>query len=153
MSKKTKKHLKFKGDDQPGSRVQHRFKEKLRDEPLRFSFRFFGAIKGLSLTHAGHDYVFKLFERLKALEGMTAGELMRNRSSALRCHPVDYESSSVNKDYSLQDFFRDVPETVQGDPYQFAVSSNEYGRVHGWFVGATFFVRWLDPEHKVYPGK
>ena len=36
--------------------------------------------------------------------------------------------------------------------WQFALSANEHGRVHGFLVADTFFVRWLDPEHNLYPG-
>ncbi|ELU7233491.1 hypothetical protein SCL96_003408 [Escherichia coli] len=38
-------------------------------------------------------------------------------------------------------------------PYQFAVSRNEHGRVHGFFIGNVFHVVWLDPHHRLYPGK
>jgi hypothetical protein len=30
------------------------------------------------------------------------------------------------------------------------VSANEYGRVHGFFIGNVFYIVWLDPDHKLY---
>jgi hypothetical protein len=36
------------------------------------------------------------------------------------------------------------------EPWQFSASTNEHGRVHGFIIGNTFFIRWFDPEHKLY---
>ncbi|MDD1966378.1 hypothetical protein ACIPO9_04375 [Pseudomonas sp. NPDC090203] len=38
-------------------------------------------------------------------------------------------------------------------PFQFAVSANLHGRIHGFFVDHVFFVVWLDPDHCLYPGR
>jgi hypothetical protein len=36
------------------------------------------------------------------------------------------------------------------EPYQFSISGNKWGRVHGIFVGHQFFIIWFDPEHALY---
>ena len=36
--------------------------------------------------------------------------------------------------------------------WQFALSANEHGRVHGFLRGDTFYIRWLDPDHNLYAG-
>ncbi len=38
-------------------------------------------------------------------------------------------------------------------PYQFSLSSNEHGRVHGFFIDEVFYIVWLDPDHLLYPAK
>ncbi|QXE21583.1 hypothetical protein B6N60_00260 [Richelia sinica FACHB-800] len=41
-------------------------------------------------------------------------------------------------------------EQLVGQPYQFQLSSNEYGRVHGFFIENVFYIVWLDPDHLLY---
>jgi hypothetical protein len=36
--------------------------------------------------------------------------------------------------------------------WQFSLSANEHGRVHGFLVENVFFIRWLDPDHNLYAG-
>jgi hypothetical protein len=43
-------------------------------------------------------------------------------------------------------------EQLVDTPYQFSLTSNEHGRVHGFFVENIFFVVWLDPKHQLYAG-
>ena len=35
-------------------------------------------------------------------------------------------------------------------PWQFALSANEHGRVHGFLIQNRFYIVWLDPEHELY---
>ena len=77
---------------------------------------------------------------------MTVMEVLANRSSSLRIHPIEWEQTSEKQG------FANLNEQLQSlTPYQFHISSNEYGRVHGFFLGNVFFVVWLDPKHKLYP--
>lgn len=47
-----------------------------------------------------------------------------------------------------------IPEMSNADElaWQFALSANEHGRVHGFLADNVFYVRWLDPDHNLYPG-
>jgi len=44
-------------------------------------------------------------------------------------------------------------EQVVDTPYQFSLSSNEHGRVHGFLIDEVFYIVWLDPDHQLYPAK
>ncbi|PSF35601.1 hypothetical protein C7H19_16045 [Aphanothece hegewaldii CCALA 016] len=88
-----------------------------------------------------------LLERLKALSSLTAQELLVNRSSTLRCHPINWEDTSENG------FGLPNEEQLVDTPYQFSLSSNEHGRVHGFFIDDVFYIVWLDPQHLLYPEK
>ncbi|MDJ0676493.1 MAG: hypothetical protein QNJ36_14115 [Calothrix sp. MO_167.B42] len=81
------------------------------------------------------------------MSGLTAQELLINRSSSLRCHPINWEHTSENC-FGLPD-----EEQLVDTPYQFSLSSNEHGRVHGFFIDEVFYIVWLDPQHLLYPGK
>ncbi|KOR37601.1 MULTISPECIES: hypothetical protein [Planktothricoides] len=41
-------------------------------------------------------------------------------------------------------------EQLVNTPYQFQISANEYGRVHGFFSENVFYAIWLDPDHNLY---
>nr|WP_199314483.1 MULTISPECIES: hypothetical protein [unclassified Desertifilum] len=92
-------------------------------------------------------YCLTLLERLKNLSSLTPQELLINRSSSLRCHPIRWEETSENG------FGLPNEEQLVDTPYQFSLSSNEYGRVHGFFIGEVFYIVWLDPDHLLYPAK
>jgi hypothetical protein len=76
-------------------------------------------------------------------------ELKSNRSRTLKCHPIRWEDTSENS-FGLPE---EQEAQLKEAPMQFNLSVNEYGRVHGFFIGNAFFVRWLDPEHALYPRK
>ena len=45
---------------------------------------------------------------------------------------------------ALNDRFRGYP------GWQFCISANEHGRVHGIIMDDTFYVIWLDKDHNLY---
>ncbi|NMG11911.1 hypothetical protein DP117_35700 [Brasilonema sp. UFV-L1] len=69
---------------------------------------------------------------------------MSNRSSALRCHPIDWIDTTESC------FGFPGEEQLVDTPYQFSISSNKHGRVHGFFIEEVFYIVWLDPNHKLY---
>lgn len=84
--------------------------------------------------------------RLKDLSSLTSFDLKANRSSSLRFHPINWKDTS-------QDSFGIISEEQLVDQaYQFSLSANQYGRVHGFFIQEVFYIVWLDPNHKLYPG-
>jgi hypothetical protein len=70
-----------------------------------------------------------------------------NRSSALRCHPIKWEDTSENGFGLLNE------EQLVDTPYQFSISANKHGRVHGFLIDEVFYIVWLDPGHLLYPAK
>ena len=64
----------------------------------------------------------------------------------LRCHTINFKKNSVKEN----GFGIPGNEELDEDAWQFSLSSNEHGRVHGYFVGNIYFIVWLDPEHNLY---
>jgi hypothetical protein len=91
-------------------------------------------------------YIAKLLERLKALHGFSVSELKTNKSKALRCHLIDWKDTSERGGFTFLN-----PQLRDCQAWQFEVSSNEHGRVHGLFLDCTFYVIWIDPDHLLYP--
>ncbi len=117
-----------------------------RPPELSFSFRYFVDRPPFEVPTHSPNYLPALLERLRDLCSFTALELHTNRHQALRCHRIDWAGTTEPSGFAhLNATVRE-----QATPYQFSLSSNEHGRVHGFFSGDVFFVVWLDPEHRLY---
>jgi hypothetical protein len=125
--------------------------QKTKLKPLQcisFSFKYFqDDHRKYSCTSKEVAYWLTLLDRLKALSGLTAQELLVNRSSSLKCHPIKWEDTSENG------FGLPNEEQLVDIPYQFSLSSNEHGRVHRFFIDQVFYIVWLDPNHQLYPAR
>ncbi len=115
---------------------------------ISFSFKYYqDSNSKFSCSEKEVIYWLTLLDRLKALSSLTAQELLVNRSSTLRCHPIKWEDTSESG-FSLPN-----EEQLVDTPYQFSLSSNEHGRVHGFFIDEIFYIVWLDRDHLLYPTK
>jgi hypothetical protein len=115
---------------------------------ISFSFKYYqDSNSKFSCREKEVIYWLTLLERLKAVSSLTAQELLVNRSSTLRCHPIRWEDTN-ERAFGLPN-----EEQLVDIPYQFSISSNEHGRVHGFFIDEIFYIVWLDPDHLLYPSK
>ncbi len=117
------------------------------DGILKFSF------KNLDLTsnskfgihRCKEGYFQKLLERLRDLSCMKDSEFRTARSSSLKIHKIDWSTTSEKGGFtSLNDQLRSL------EAWQFEITRNEHGRVHGFLLGDTFFIIWVDPDHQLY---
>ncbi len=88
-----------------------------------------------------------MLKRLKDLAGWTPGEFVGRPNDTLRNHPIKWRDTSENG------FGLPNEEQLVDTPYQFALSANENGRVHGFLIDEVFYIVWLDPDHLLYPQK
>jgi hypothetical protein len=115
---------------------------------ISFSFKYYqDGHEWFHCREKGASYLLTLLDRLKSLSGLSVRELLTNRSSALRCHPIDWDGTS-EAGFGLPN-----EEQLVDTPYQFSLSANEHGRVHGFFIDEVFYIVWLDPDHLLYSGK
>ena len=144
MIKNRKRHKKLgvSASDPPSIPAPH----QPVDGILSFSFKL------IDLGHPQFDilgepaeWFHQLFIRLKDFSHNKAIELLANRSSSIRCHPINWEDTTEPEGFShLNDQLRGVC------PYQLSVSK-ERGRIHGMFIDSIFHVVWFDPNHNLYP--
>ncbi len=112
---------------------------------LSFSFKYFDIVEGKFDPYTrGQDYFVVLINRLKELSRLKIQQFYSNRSKALRSHPIDWDQTTENS------FNIPGEEQIVSTPYQFELSANEYGRIHGFVIDSVFFIRWLDPDHNLY---
>ncbi len=85
-------------------------------------------------------------QRLRDLSSWTVQTFTSRPDKAIRNHPHDWSRTSRPNGFGhLNEHFRVIP------GWQFCVSANEHGRVHGLIIDDTFYVIWLDRDHRLYP--
>jgi hypothetical protein len=91
-------------------------------------------------------YTQTLMERLKALSTATLKEFMNSRNKSTRAHPLEWNETARPQGFlHLNEHLRAT------SAWQFQLSANEHGRVHGFFIGHIFYIVWLDQNHRLYP--
>ena len=121
-------------------------KTEVRGDPLTFSFKHFANDTELCPSAHPDGYTQKLLERLKDLSGWTLGDFIEKRSKTVRNHRIAWPETS------RPEGFMHLPLQVrEGEAWQFSITANEYGRVHGLLIGSVFHVIWLDYNHRLYP--
>ena len=113
---------------------------------ITFSFRYLDLqYDTFSLTQAEDGYKEALLERLKEVYRLTVAEF-RKPGKALRSHVICFEETAEPKGFANIN-----RELWDGRAWQFSISSNKHGRIHGFLLGYQFCVVWLDPKHLLYP--
>lgn len=91
------------------------------------------------------NYLYTVLSRLKDVSSQKASELRQSGGKSLRAHKIDWDRTSEKNGFSH------LNEQIQSAmPYQFQISANEYGRIHGFFIDNVFYAVWLDPNHELY---
>jgi hypothetical protein len=119
--------------------------QKPVSELVNFSFKYLDETRDKfpCFIH-DHDYYFEVVKRLKALCTIKAIELLTNRSSTLRAHPINWSDTTEPR------FGFPGEELIIDTPYQLSLSANKHGRLHGFFIANTFYIVWFDQSHALY---
>lgn len=129
-----------------------KYKEKTRahttiqlpDNLIKFSFKYLHICEKYPLKK-DNAYIACLFERLKDVSHILINDFITNNSKGLRSHSHNWPDTTEPDGYSnLNEHLR------HSQPWQFSLSSNEHGRVHGILLDEVFYVIWLDPDHNLY---
>lgn len=85
-------------------------------------------------------------ERLRDLSSWKVRKFTGSQDKSVRNHTHDWAKTARPDGFShLNERFRSYP------GWQFCLSANERGRVHGIIIDDTFYVIWLDQDHSLYP--
>jgi hypothetical protein len=116
---------------------------------LRYSFKYLDTSDPrFRIADRDGGYFRVLLARLKDLSTLRLSEFRGSRSGTLRIHRIDFRDQRV----AARGFGIPGGESFDRYGWQFSLSANEHGRVHGFLVEDTFYIRWLDPDHNLYPG-
>lgn len=125
----------------------HISKVSAHDDYLQFSFKLFDQDdKELCPPNFPDGYVQTLMQRLKALSTWTVSDFTGRLNHTIRNHPHDWARTSRPNGFSSLN-----EELRSNKGWQFCLTANEHGRVHGIIIGKTFYIIWLDRDHKLYP--
>ena len=116
------------------------------DDTRRFSFRLLQRTRkfGAEISDAA-SYLQHLLQRLQDLSGMRVAEFRALKGKSLRAHRHVWIQTTEAGGVP------DLPPPWTGLPaWQFQLTANKHGRVHGYLVDEVFYVVWLDPEHRLY---
>lgn len=116
-------------------------------ENVRFSFAHldFSNTK-FQISRCDYTYFNSLLNRLKDISNMRMKDFRGKHLKSLKNHVIIWSETSEPEGFSsLNEQLQDAP------AFQFAVTANKHGRVHGIILEAIFYVVWLDPEHKLNP--
>lgn len=123
-------------------------KSDIAREELKFSFKHFDISDSeLCPIDFKKNYTQNLMKRLRDLSCISAQDFISNRSDSLRSHPLNW--SVTSRPEGFKHLHEQLRRDVKG--WQFSVSANKFGRVHGFILGSTFYIVWLDQNHKLYP--
>jgi hypothetical protein len=92
------------------------------------------------------SYLFSMLNRLKDVSTIRTTDFRSSGGSALRAHKIEWKQTSE------KDGFSHLNDQLQlATPFQFQISANEHGRIHGFLIGDIFYAVWFDPTHQLYP--
>ena len=119
---------------------------------LRFSLHY------LQLDHprfvlreCDHSFFVALFEEITRYQQCTVDQFQESSPQDHR-HPIFFENSRIPEGFPHIDPAND-PELWTDSPWQFAVPGQEgesTWRVHGFIDNVTFYIVWLDPQHRLF---
>ncbi len=105
--------------------------------------------KKFDYTSLESQYFIKFIERLKNIGSMSRKELINHWDGAVKCHRIEFNEPLPK---ITEKSFGCGSENDE-NAFQFSISKNKWGRVHGYFIDNIFYIVWLDPNHELYPGK
>ena len=115
------------------------------DDLIKFSYKYTDLSHGVFHFNDRDIYYFVRFiQRLHDLSRYRVSELKTSRNSTLRFHPIDWNDTTQSS------FGLPYEEQLVEQPYQFSLSVNEHGRIHGFFIENVFYIVWFDPTHQLY---
>ena len=141
-----------------GSKIPAPDVGKVLSESVTFSFKYLDLASNEKFSisrwpkngdwanEKASSYLDTLLDRLKSVSGMRISEFQQSRSPALRSHAIKWGDTSEPDGFTgLNDELKEM------EAWQFQLTANEHGRVHGFLLDKCFCVVWLDPFHRLYP--
>lgn len=130
----------------PSGQIQNR--TVIPEGLLAFSFKYLDLSNNpkFVLSNCKDGYLDKLLGRLKDLCSLKVKEFRASHSTSLRAHRIAWGETSEPDGFTSLG-----PQLREEEAWQFEITANSHGRVHGFLVDDVFYVVWVDPKHQLYP--
>ncbi len=133
----------------PPSRVAARehLLRGIPDDLIKFSFRLMRSTHKFGEAHVvdPSSYLRSLLLRLQVLSSLQVREFRAGKGASIRAHRLQWERTTEPQGIEPLGGEWDGHEA-----WQFQLSANKHGRIHGILVDDVFYIVWLDPEHRLY---
>ena len=114
------------------------------DNLLKFSFRHFSFSEKFFCPDTA-QYLKIFLERLREVSSWTIDDFRTKKTKSLRNHTHDWENTTEPNGYTHLS-----QQLQECEPWQFCLTANAYGRVHGLLIDEVFYIVWLDVNHALY---
>lgn len=119
--------------------------EKGEDKKIKISFQFFDRSNELfNLGETEKEWFINLLDALKLLSNITRRQLSGEYKNKFQPHPYGNKEILNCKDAMLTN--------PQYEAWQLRLNKSQ-GRLHGFFVENTYYIRFLDRWHNMYDDK
>jgi hypothetical protein len=119
--------------------------EKSEDKKIKISFQFFDRSNELfNLGETEKEWFINLLDALKLLSNITRRQLSGEYKNKFQPHPYSDKEILNCKD--------DMLTNPQYEAWQLRLNKSQ-GRLHGFFVENTYYIRFLDRWHNMYDDK
>lgn len=106
-----------------------------------------------------HEFYTSMIDMLQCNSKKTSEEIVNDITNNSHNHPVKSKNSRKQRDFDRLYAIDELPPDFSGVPkYQLGFdwsndSEKKESRLHGFIKNDVFYVRLIDPKHKVYPQK
>lgn len=113
---------------------------------ISFSFKYVEFTAKFNFSNCELNYFTKLIERLVVVSRMKLENFKSKWRKSLHNHDIDWDDPKYTEDeFGIPDEEKRV-----NKPWQFGLDNNKFGRVHGFFINNIFYIRWFDPNHRLW---
>jgi len=116
---------------------------------VAFSFAYLDLIhQKFNSANYPETYFKKFSERLKEISKIKFKTFVSDPhlKRTLHSHPIKWEDTAEKAGFNLSG-----QKDLADQPWQFSVTVNEHGRVHGFWIENIFHIVWYDLNHALYP--
>ena len=118
------------------------------DQGITFSFKYLDhPHKKFEYPQKEKKYHNKFFKTLEEVSRLTKRNIMYTHREKYCYHHIKFGIHDVSEAHFPDKICKKNPPAAQ-----FAIGKN-LGRLHGFWIGATFHIVWIDRDHKLYKKK
>jgi hypothetical protein len=138
---------------QPEEVIKHGYIE-IQNKKIIFSFKYLdNQTRCFSPDLCAKGYIGKFTERLKGINGITVDQFEKDVTvrDAMGIEKIYWEKVA---DY---DGFPNLSPQLEAEAnensWEFSITKNLHGRIHGFLSHCVFFIVWLDSNHSLFKRK
>lgn len=115
--------------------------KNIEEQPIKISLEFFDRTNEMfNLGNAKEKWYLSFLDTIQLLTQITKKQLFGEYKDRFKPHPYDEKDLNYKDPFLLDE---------QAEAYQLRINKGS-GRIHGFFVENTYYIRFLDNNHNMY---